>query len=109
MDCLCCWATGVSKERRVGAGKKQTLSRQRPLQFGIFEQGHFVSFGELQGTFEGAADVVGAGAHSEIVGDKAGRDSKRSPQPIPPLPPPIRDHRFPARTTSATFLPARER
>jgi hypothetical protein len=28
-----------------------------------------VSFGELQGTFNGAADVVGAGAHSEIVGD----------------------------------------
>jgi len=28
-----------------------------------------VSFGELQGTFNGAADVVRAGAHSEIVGD----------------------------------------
>ena len=28
-----------------------------------------MGFGELQGTFERAADVVGAGAHSEIVGE----------------------------------------
>ena len=45
------------------------LPCQRPLQFGIFEQGHFVRFGEVQGTFERPADVVGAGAHSEIEGD----------------------------------------
>jgi hypothetical protein len=45
------------------------LPGERPLQFGIFEQGHFVGFGKLQGTFERAADVVGAGAHVEIVGD----------------------------------------
>jgi hypothetical protein len=45
------------------------LPGQRPLQFGIFEQRHFVSFAELQGTFERAADVVGAGSHVEIEGD----------------------------------------
>ena len=28
-----------------------------------------MSFGELQGTFERAADVVGAGGHVEIGGD----------------------------------------
>jgi len=45
------------------------LPGQRLLQIGIFKQRHFVSFGELQGTFERAADVVGAGAHVEIEGD----------------------------------------
>jgi hypothetical protein len=45
------------------------LPGQRPLQIGIFKQRPFVGFGELQGTFERAADVVGAGAHSEIEGD----------------------------------------
>jgi hypothetical protein len=45
------------------------LSRQRPLQLWIIEQGHFVGFAEVQGTFERAADIVGAGTHSEIVGD----------------------------------------
>jgi hypothetical protein len=58
------------------------LPGQRPLQFGIFEQGNFVGFGELQGTFERAADVVGAGAHSEIVGDGIEAiDSKRLANP----------------------------
>lgn len=28
-----------------------------------------MGFGKLQGTFEGAADVIGAGSHSEVVGD----------------------------------------
>jgi hypothetical protein len=39
------------------------------LQLWIVQQRNFVGFGELQGTFERAADVIGAGAHSEIVGD----------------------------------------
>ena len=46
-----------------------SLPRQRPFDGGIVHQGHFVGLGEVQSPFQTAADVVGAGAHSEIVGD----------------------------------------
>jgi hypothetical protein len=59
----------VRRQRVPGKHRRDRLSCQRPLQFGIFKEGHFVSFAERQGAFERAADIVGAGAHSEIVGD----------------------------------------
>lgn len=46
-----------------------SLTRQRPFEGGIVHQWHFVGFGELQRPFQRAADVVGAGAHSQVVGD----------------------------------------
>lgn len=45
------------------------LSRQRPFQGWVVQKGNFVGFAELQGTFDRAADVMGSGGHSQVVGD----------------------------------------
>ena len=45
------------------------LPRQRPFESGIVHERDFVGFGEIESTFETAADVVVAGAHSQVVGD----------------------------------------
>lgn len=45
------------------------LPCQRPFDVGIVDEREFVGFGEIERPFQTAADVVGAGAHVEIVGD----------------------------------------
>jgi hypothetical protein len=51
------------------AATTRSLSCQRPLQGRVVEQRNFVSFGKLQGAFDGAAEVVGAGGHSQVERD----------------------------------------
>jgi hypothetical protein len=35
----------------------------------VVEQRKFVGFTEVEGAFDGTADVMGAGGHSQVVGD----------------------------------------
>ena len=50
-------------------GPIRQLPCQRPFDGWIVDERDFVGCGEVQSSFQRTADVVGAGAHVEIVGD----------------------------------------